>query len=883
MTALARLAAMFRSRRLDRDLADEIGAHLAMQEEEFRARGMSAREAHDAARREFGGVTQTVERYRERRGVAWLETAGRDFRYALRGLRQNKAFTAAAVLSLALGIGANTAIFTLVRALLLRSLPVAHPEELVTLYRTGAWGRGISSYPLYLEVAKRTDLFQGAIARTSVEKAQIAGERPETVQQELVSGNYFRVLGVGPALGRLIGDDDNRTPHAHPIAVLSYDYWQRRYGGDPGVLGRGVTVNDQPLTIVGVAARGFRGVEVDQHPDLWAPAMMRDGPIMEVGAHWLWMMARRRPDVSRRQIQAAMDVLLQQYLQNAYGANPVAAFKKIAMNQHIEVREGAIGLSGLRERFGMSLRVLMAAVGLVLLASCANVANLLLARGAARRREISLRVSLGATRERLIAQALIESVLLAGCGAVVGVALAFWGTHELLAFLPEPFAVEPDATVLAFTAALTVMAALLFGLGPAAQATRVDPADGLRFGTGASAPASGMRRTLVIAQVAFSVVLVVLAGLFGHSMAQLRSVAVGFRADAVIGFSLEFPERWTQAQRLAPRDRVVADVAAIPGVTAVSYGFPGPFLNGTSQATIRVLGVGETAQSDAAAAAANDWVNLQIVGPRFFETIGAAMREGREIEDMDTAKSRNVAVVNEAFLRRCLPGERRPLDRMLALGKKQIAIVGVARDMAHQGVRKKPAPTVYLPAVQSEGTWAPVIVVRGAASPDSLIAAIRREGAKLPPQVTVTEPRPIRRQIDESLLVDRLLSTVGGFFGIVALALAAVGLYGVVAYGTARRAREIGIRIALGARRGAVAWMVVRDALLLVVAGLAVGLPASYFAARQVASLLFELQPADKAAFAITTLALAAAGLAAALLPARRAARVEPVSVLRAE
>jgi predicted permease len=869
MTALRRLWATLRSRRLDHDLDDEIAAHLAMQEDEFRAAGMTPQQARAAALREFGGVTQTVEQYRDRRGVPWLETAARDLRYALRGLRQNKGFAAAAIASLALGIGANTAIFTLVRTLLLRSLPVSHPEELVTLYRTGAWGRGYGSYPWYLEVAKRSDLFQGVIARSSVDKVHLTGERPETLRQELVSGNYFRVLGIGPALGRLIGEDDNRTPHAHPVAVLSFDYWQRRFGGDPGVLGRSLTVNDQPLTVIGVTARGFHGVEVDQHPDLWAPAMMTDSPIFEPGAHWAWVLARRRPGVSRAQIQAAVDVAFRQYLNRVYADNSVGAFKKMAMAQHIEVRDGAIGLSSIRERFGTSLQVLMAAVALVLLASCANVANLLLARGAARRKEISLRVSLGASRGRLIAQALMESTLLAAGGAAAGIAIAYLGTRQLVAFLPDPPAVEPDGAVLAFTAAITALAAILFGVGPALQAVRVDAAEGLRIGAGASAPRSGLRRALVVAQVAFSVVLVVLAGLFGHSMAELRSVALGFRADAVVGFSLEFPEKWTPAQRTPPRDRLLAQVAAIPGVAAVSYGFPGPFLNGTSSATIRVVGEGPVTS--------NDWVNLHIAGPRYLTAIGATLRDGRDIEDTDTAKSRRVAIVNEAFLRKYLPTESAPLRRQLALGKDTMDIVGVVADMAHQGVRTKPSPTVYMPGTQTEGTWEPTIVVRGAGAPEALIASIRRIGAN------ITEPRPIRREVEQSLLQDRLLATVGGFFGLVALALAAVGLYGVIAYGTARRLREIGIRVALGARRGSVVWMVVRDALLLVAAGLAIGLPASYAAARQVESLLFGLKPDDTFAFTMTAAALVLAGLAAAVLPARRAAAVEPLSVLRAE
>jgi predicted permease len=360
-----------------------------------------------------------------------------------------------------------------------------------------------------------------------------------------------------------------------------------------------------------------------------------------------------------------------------------------------------------------------------------------------------------------------------------------------------------------------------------------------------------------------------LAGLFGHSMAELRSVALGFRADAVVGFSQEFPEQWTRAQRNPSRERLLTQVAAIPVVSAVSYGSPGPFLNGTSSATFRVVGEGPVTS--------NDWVNLQVSGPHYLTVIGATLRDGRDIEDTDTAKSRRVAIVNEAFLRKYIPNETAPLRRQLALGTDTMDIVGVVADIAHQGVRAKPSPTVYMPGTQTEGNWEPMIVARSAGSPEALIASVRRLGAN------ITEPRPIRRQVEQSLLQDRLLATVGGFFGLVALALAAVGLYGVVAYGTARRLREIGIRVALGARRGSVIWMVLRDALLLVAAGLAIGLPASYAAARQVASLLFGLKPDDTFAFTMTAGALLVVGLAAAVLPARRAAGVEPLSVLRAE
>jgi predicted permease len=883
-----RLVGFFFRSRLDRELSEEIEAHLAMQEAEFRQAGLSPQEARDAARREFGGVARTQEAYREKRGLPWIETAGKDLRYALRGLRRSPGFTSAAVLSLAFGIGANTAVFSMFRALLLRMLPVSKPEELVTLYRTGAWGAGYSSYPLYLEVQKRADLLQGVIARSSVEKVRFSagsGDRMEMAQREYVSGNYFDILGVGPAIGRLFKDEDNRMPHAHPLAILSYDFWQSRFGADPNVIGRRLVVDEQPLTVIGVAARGFRGVEVDRHPDLWVPAMMTRGEILEPGMHWLYILARRRPEVTRGRVQAAMDVLLKQYLVHVYGGYPNVAFRKIAMAQQIEAREGGVGLSLLRDQFGQPLAVLMAAVGLVLLAACANVAHLLLARAAARRQEIALRVSLGATRTRLIGQALMESLLLAAGGAAVGILLAFWLSRGILRFLPasagEPFRAEPDAAMLVFTLGISLAAAILFGLVPAFRSTAVDPAASLQGGARqTSGPQSRLRRALVAAQVAFSVVLVVLAGLFGHSLAELRSVNLGFRNQNVIAFTLDFPNSWSAADIKASRERLLARMETLPGVTLVSYGFPGPFMGGYSNSTIRIPGSETSAQ-------AQSWVSVQKVGPRFFEAIGSAVVEGREINRSDTMQSRKVAVVNREFVRQYLPGDRHVLDRALEVGRGKsgatVYIVGVVPDIPHRGLRKKAEPTVYLASAQGENDWEPTILVRSQLPPESRDSVIRREATNLGPQIVTSEPRTIRQQINDSIFRERLLATLGGVFGGLALLLAAVGLYGVVAYGTACRIREIGIRIALGARRGEVLWMILRDALLLVGVGLAVGLPFSLLAAKHVGSVLFGIQPADSVTFVITVAVLAVIGAGAALLPARRAAGLEPMRVLRNE
>ena len=883
-----RLWAVLHSHRLDRELNDEIETHLAMQEEELRRQGMDAAAARRAARREFGGVAQTQEAYRERRGIPWLESAAKDLFCALRGLRRSPGFAAAAVISLALGIGANTAIFSLFHTLMLRMLPVARPAQLLTMYRTGGWGKGFASYPLYLEIAKRTDLFNGVVARSGVRKVRLAaaaGDRAEFVYREYVSGNYFTVLGVPPALGRLISDEDNRVPRSSPVAVLSYDFWRRRFGADPTVVGRKLVIDEQPLTVVGVARPGFRGIEVEHHADVWVPAMMARIGIMAPGNHWVWIVARRKPEVSRQQVQAAVDAVFQHHLAAVYGSNGDAAFRRFAMDQHLEVREGGVGLSLLREAFGKPLTVLMAAVGLVLLAACANVANLLVARGAARQREVALRYSLGATRGRLVRQSLIECLLLAGSGAAMGILLAWWGAQALLRFLPtettEPLSTVPDLSVLAFTLAISLASALLFGLVPAMRSTAVDPAAGLRTAIGqARSGRPVLRRSLVIVQVALSVVLVVLAGVFGRTLAELRSVELGFHNLNTIAFDLDFPSSWKKDQVREWRQRFQGRLESLAGVTSVSYAFPGPFSNGDSTVTIRIPG---------SPAAGNQPVEVNVVtaAPRYFETIGNPPLVGREFDRNDTATSRKVALVNQAFARRYFPGDPNPLGRVVSFDDSQEGgaptfIAGVVHDMRSHTVRDKLDPTVYVPAAQMPSDFEPTFVVRAAAPAVALAPALRRELERLGPQVAINEPRTIRQRIDDSIFQERMMAALSEFFGVLALLLAAVGLYGVLAYGTAQRTGEIGVRMALGARRAAVLWMVFRDALVLVAAGLAVGLPCALAATHGAASVLVGIEPAQ-AIYLWTVAVLLAAGLAAAFLPARRAASVDPATVLRHE
>ena len=565
--------------------------HLEMRAAELRQQGLDPSAARAAARREFGGIEQMKEAYRDRRGIPWIEILAKDVSYGVRGLRRNPAFTLAAVLSLALGIGANTAIFSFVNTLMLRMLPVEKPEQLLNLYRTGGWGKGYASYPLYLEFRKHTDLFAGVFARSGAEKVRFdAGPAiPSSMsQREYVTGNYFEVLGVKPAIGRLFKDDDNRIPQGHPLVVLSYDFWRSRLGLDPAVLGRVLKVDEQPLTVIGVAAPGFHGVEVENRADMWAPAMMFRGEMMQPGMHWVWIMARRRPEIPKSRIQAAANIIMQQYLMSVYGGQRDSAFGKWALEQKIEVRDAGVGISMLREAFGKPLTILMAAVGLVLLIACANVANLLIARGAARRREIAMRFSLGATRGRLVRQWLIESLLLALLGSILGLAFAVWGERYMLLFLPPgsgaQFNVAPDATVLGFTLGISILSAVLFGLAPALRATSLDPAAALKDG-GSRQPGggtrAGFRKALVVAQVALSVVLVVAAGLFAHSLAGLRAINPGFVAQNVVTFSLDYPRAWKGADKEKHRERLLAGLAALPGIASISYGVPGPYQGGS--------------------------------------------------------------------------------------------------------------------------------------------------------------------------------------------------------------------------------------------------------------------------------------------------------------
>ncbi|MBI4892710.1 MAG: ABC transporter permease [Acidobacteria bacterium] len=880
-TLLTRLAALFRRGSAEREFDEEIRFHLEGLAEEYRAKGLSERAAMEAARRDFGGVEQIREVHRERRGIPAIENTLGDVRYGLRGLARSPAFALAAVVSLALGIGANTAIFSLVNTLMLRLLPVREPQQLVSLYRQGGWGEGYTSYPLYLELKRRTDLFEGLLARSSAWRVRysLGGQRgePAFLYREYVSQNYFEVLGVGPLLGDVFAGADGAR-NSRPVAVLSHAFWQSRFGGDPAAIGRQMVIDEQAVTVIGVAQKRFDGVQVETRTDVWMPVTMSRSKYENAGMQWLWLLGRPAQGVGRGRLQAAVSVLVKGFLDHEYGSKPDTPWKRKSMEQRLEVRSGGVGVSLLRERFEEPLIVLLLVVGLVLLVACSNVANLLLARAAARRREIALRLSLGASRIRLVRQWMTETSLLGAAGMAGGALLGVWGSRLLLQFIPRdetslPLNVQPDLNVLGFTVAVSAAALLLFGLVPALRASDLQPNDALKEGGagGAGSRRNRLRKALVVAQVALSAVLISGAFLFSRSLLEMRSTDPGFRNFDVVSFHLDAPRSHTPQQLDQLRDRLLRRALELPGVVSASSGFPGPYQGGIWSGDVQVPGSRK--------GSGMVYVEMQSAGPRYFETIGSMPLRGEDFTEANVLPGRKVAIVNEAFVREYLP-DSDPLQRELsdddAGAGGTIQIIGVVRDMRHRGLRERVMPTLYLPVSQAKNSSDPVLLVRSRLGSAALSAALRAEVKKLDPAVAAAGLKTVRESVDDSMYVERLVAAVSGLFGVLALILAGVGLYGVMTYLVVQRTREIGIRVALGASPGRVVWSVARESLVLMGCGTALGLPLAVAGSRLAESLLYGVRPGDPATFVWSGCALLAVGVAASLMPARRAASIPP-------
>jgi predicted permease len=825
-----------------------------------------------------------------------------DLRYAFRNLRKTPVFTTVAILSLALGIGANTAIFTLLDQVLLRSLPVKNPGELVSLYSgegpfqgSARCNKNCVSYPSYREMRDQNKVFTGVLARWPLALSFTDGDRTERVRAELVSGNYFDVLGVEPAIGRTFTRDDDRVVNGHPLVILSYEFWQKRFGGDPGVLNRSVRVNGQPMTVVGISQRDFRGVEVGRSVDVFVPMMMK--PLMtptwnhldERRSIWMSAIARLKPGVSRQQAEAAMQPIWHSILEADLETNPNTnqSFRQRYAAKKLVVADISKGMSELRRQFSTPLVVLMAMVGFVLLIACANVANLLLARAASRQKEIAVRLALGASRGRVVRQLLVESTALALAGGLAGLAVAAWSGKLLLEFLPETatsqvLSTTPDLRILTFAFLLSLFTGVLFGLVPALQATRPAIAPTLKDQAGNVAAASGsakLRMALVAAQVALSLVLLVGAGLFVKSLRNLNNVDPGFRTTNLISFSVDPSlNAYPQARMRQFFERLEDTLRQTPGISAVTTAEIAPLSGNDSSSTIAIPGF---------TPGANQNMNpvFNNIGPDYFSAMGIPLISGREFTRADAAGAPQVAIVNQKFAEYFF-GKENPIGRRFGLGRDKAAnieIIGVVKNSKYSDLREEPLREVYTPWKQDDAIEQMTFYVRSSQGASAIGGALRGAVASIDPNLPVYDLSTVETTIANSIYVDRMVAALSSFFGGLATLLAAIGLYGVMAYSVARRTREIGLRMALGAGRGSVLWLVMKEVALLAALGIGVALPAAYAVGRIVNSQLYAVPPADFAVLAGGAALLAFVAGVAGYLPALRATRVDPLVALRYE
>jgi predicted permease len=899
-----RLRSLFQRPRVEAELAAELSFHLDQLVAENVAAGMNAQEARHAALRTFGGVAQIEEECREARGTRWFDELGQDLGYAMRTFRRSPTFTLVAALSLALGIGANTAIFSLINALLLRELPVRDPAGLVAVgdpTRVGSLSQGsvrtdLFSFPLYKQVRDRnrvfTDVFaSGRTGRLMNIGIEPSGSQNESARGRLVSGNYFSVLGVSPILGRFFTAEEDRAPGAAPYLVISHGWWQRRFAGDPRVIGRTITLNRHPFTIVGVAPPEFFGDIVGVSTDLWIPLSMQ--PQVNPGrmfldrwdTSWLLLMGRLKPGVSLAQARAEMNVLVPRVI--AEQASAQGEELSVPDEPRVDVTPGAAGFSRLRQEFSQPLFTLMAIVALVLLVACANVANLLLERAMARQKEIALRLALGAGRARLIRQLLTESLLLAVLGGLLGLLFAFWAGKALLNLVGATGAVDllPDLPVLAFTAGVALVTALLFGLAPVLRATRVELAPTLKESTRSVAgDRSGarwpLRKFLVVAQFAMSLLLVLGAGLFVRTLQNLQQVDLGYPREGLLLMNVDPVAAGYKGARLETFPRALVErLQALPGVSAVSYSENGIFSGTESGTNIRIEGFKSPPEGDPNLA-------FDEVGAGYFRTVGIPLLSGRDFELRDGPGALRVAVINEAMAKQYFAG-RDPLGKRLSRPRSpdvEYEIIGVARDARDHDLRGAVPPRFYLPLAQSDDPGIAVNVeVRTRTAAASMVEPIRQTMRAWDPNLPVTGLEPLTGMIDDSITNERIIAKLSTVFGLLALLLAAIGLYGVISYTVARRGNELGIRMALGAQRSGVLWMVLRETLLLAVAGIALGVPVGLGAAYAVSSRLFGLSAADPLTLAAAIAVLLAVALVAGFIPGSRATRVDPVVVLRYE
>jgi predicted permease len=871
---------LFSRRRRDRELEEEIQAHLAMAARDRIERGDTPQSAELAARREFGNRTLIQETTREMWGWNSLERLWQDVRYALRGMRRTPGFTAVAVLSLALGIGANTAIFSLINTLMLRMLPVEHPGQLVELLfkAPGQDHFNAFSWQSYEHYREHNHVFSGLIASADTPFAVHGdGLEPEIVHGGYVTANYFSVLGVNPALGRLIGPEDGRAESTANVAVVSWSWWKSRFNSDRAIVGRRIMSGDAPVTIVGVAPREFVGLEPATRQDIWLPLTPHHPSYATTARYWLKLAARLKPGVSIEQARAEMAVLFQWTIADEFKTNDDRSVRDWKM----EVQPAGAGLSHLRDQYEKPALLLMGVVALLLLIACTNVASLLLTRGAARQREMALRVSLGAGRFRLLRQGLTESLLLAAAGGLLGTLLAYLGTGALVRIIASgreriELQVRPDWVVLLFTAGVALLTGVLFGLAPAWRASGCAPAASLRA-VGRAGETRLRRRfgeCLVVTQVAFSVALLSAASLFVRHLSNLERLDLGFRRDHVLLVDLNPASSGYDRERLSRAYReLLGRLEAIPGVRSA-----------TICAIVPTSGVGAmrtaTVEGYQAKPAERRFLSENWVAPKYFETLGIPLVMGRDFSFQDQGRAR-VAIVNQTLVRYFF-GNGNPIGRHITFDGDEgpFEIVGVVGDTKSTDMRDPALRFVYFNMFQVGRNFSH-FALRTAVDPAAVTGEARRVVRASLKTVPVVDVKTLAEQVDASIVPERLMAMLSGLFGALGAVLAAIGLYGLLSYTVARRTNEIGIRMALGATESAMSRMVLGDALRMVCAGLAIGAPMALWGKSFAASLIQDLPAKSGVPIVFGAVAMMAVALVAAYVPARRAARVEPVEALR--
>ena len=882
MTPLTRLNSFLRTllrrSRMEREMDAEIQFHLDAHTADLVASGLSPAEARRRARQEFGDPGRWKEQGREVRGVGWTDGLRADLRYGLRMTMHSPGFAAAAVLSMAIGIGANTAIFSLVNNVLLTPLPVRDPGSLVLLaISTDDSGLGSSfPYAFYRELRLADDVLSGVLASASMGPTLEAGGPAEQVDGELVSGNYFEVLGVQPYLGRLFADSDERTD-VNRVAVLSYNFWKRRFGSDPAVIGRSIRLNRIPVTVIGVTPPSFHGIEPGALPRIRVPITLqaemhgRASRLESSDDWWLQIMGRRRPGISRAQAAAALDRRFEAFRTQipVPGSSP----------ERLEVLDGSGGRPTIRKRFSLALVILTVLVGIVLALVCVNVGNLLLARGTARQREMSLRLALGAGRLRIVRQLLVEVLILAVAGGALGVLLSGWSVDILarLADAPPDIRIPVDVRVLGYAMLVTFLTGILCGLAPAWSSARVDLAGALKTGTSQIAGQRSRGRSVLVAgQIALSLVLLAGAGLFARTLFNLRHAGFGFEAERLALVSMNpILAGYTKDNVRAFYGDVLERVSALPSVESAAFGVM-PLLDGNMWGSGLVLDNG--GRDDRPGPTRN------AVTPGFFRTAGIPLEEGRDFTAMDTATSEPVAIVNEAFVRRYL-GEGSALGRRIgpggSRGPARHVIVGVTRDNKIAHVRDATMPFWYIPYAQLTNVSQLSLHVRAREQPETALRDVKAAIASIDASVPLFRTGTMQQQIETQVQVERLLATLAAVFAALAVALASLGLYGVVSYTSSARTREFGVRIALGATPQRILRIAFGQCVPLIAGGAVAGATVASIGARQLRPLLYDVEPIDRPTLVLAVLIVITVTALAAVLPARRAARINPVETLQ--